>query len=187
MTLRLPRAAAFLISIAAGVGLTAGPALASTAGGGHDLSPQAFTLRISSDNPDGTVNAFGPVHGFGGTDRQVSETLDVFVFDHGSVNVRHSPSGEPRVDPRSCTATLTQFGAWKFDGGTGEFRHADGFGHFKLFEFAVLNRLHDGKGHGGDRKGDGRGRCDVKGEPKFFKVTVEGRGLATVGDHGHGH
>lgn len=175
MTLRMPRAAVILISAAAALGLTAGPALASTAGGGHGLSPQAFTLFISTDHPDGVVNAFGPVHGRGGTDNQVSNTLDQFVFDRGSVNVRHSDTSniQPRIDWRSCTASAHARGWWRFDGGDGKFRDAAGFGTFKFAEFIVLKHRH--------------GHCDTNpnDEPKYFQVVVTGRGLATTGGHGN--
>jgi hypothetical protein len=158
-----------------GLAVPAGAASAATTGGHDHLKPEVFTVLISTKAPDGVVNAYGPVHGKNGTDKQVSDTLDVFVFGKNSVNVRHSPppADNVKIDYRHCTATQFQKGWWKFDGGTGKYKHASGHGWFKLVYFAVLQR-------------DKHGKCDTNpnDEPKYFKVTVFGWGKASAG-HGH--
>ena len=170
MTLNLPRTAAMIVAaVTALAGLVmAGPAQAGTTDGHHHLRPEVFTLFMSSNVPQGDVNAFGPVHGRHGTDTQVSDTLDVFNFRAGSVNVYHSPppTSAPKIDYRACTATQFQKGHWRFAGGTGKYRHAIGWGHFKLKFFAVLKRVNH--------------KCDTNPnhEPKYFQVVVIASGVA---------
>jgi hypothetical protein len=167
----------------AGSTLTATAASASTTPGvpsqsqvaqHQGLRPQFFTIVFTPAAPDGVVNAFGPVHGVGGTDKQVSGTLDVFTFKSGSVNVNHTDVSNvpPKINLKACTATVSASGHWVFQGGTGKYRHAFGFGHFKFFEIAKLPR-------------DKHGKCDTNPnhQPVTFFGKVTAAGKATVGKH----
>lgn len=135
------------------------------------LRPQFFTIVFTQAVPDGVVTAFGPVRGQG-TDKEASNTLDVLTFKHGSVNVHHTDVSDvtPKINLKACTATVSAFGNWLFQGGTGKYRHAFGFGHFKFFEIAKLAR---GK----------HGKCDtnLNHPPASFFGQVTASGKATVG------
>jgi hypothetical protein len=150
-------------------------ATAASASPRHDLSPQSFTLVFSPRAQNGDVNARGPVHGQGGTDNQTSNTTDFFVFNHGnSVKVRHTDvSNVPaRINWRNCTAAGFANGRWTFDGGTGRYANATGFGHFTFAEFYKLDRTRSG-------------RCDPNPDhAKSFLIVVNGSGVASAGN-GH--
>lgn len=152
----------------------ASPAQAATTDGHHHLKPEFFTIKIVNDFS--RVEAFGPVHGVGTDQETNNPALDILVFTfppRSSVNVWHDPTPDPAIDFGSCTATVDQFGGWKFKGGTGKYEHAFGFGHFKLHLFAILRHKHHHHG------------CDTKDQPVFVKVFVTAWGLATAGRHGH--
>jgi hypothetical protein len=186
-------------------GIVTGPAaMAATAGGGGGggdghgghLRPELVTIKIiqkGNEAPQSEVNAYGPVRGRNGTDDQQSNNLDVLMFDRGNVNVWHQPTtnNQPVTNNRSCTATFTEDGVWKFKGGTGKYRDARGHGTYHLGVFLVFNRMHKGhkddaqtSGQGGGHKD--KGKCDFNGQPKFTSSNVIAVGLASNG-HGHGH
>lgn len=163
-----------IVAIALVAGLAA-PALTATAASASatdhgKLRPEFFTIAVSTVNPAGTVNAFGPVHGTDGTLTQVSNSLDIFVFDRGTVNVAHeaTTNNMPVIDPQSCRFTFTEQGTWQFQGGTMAYRHAFGFGHYFLFEKGKLQRKHHHDG-----------QCDTQSAPRFFSLQVFASGLAS--------
>jgi hypothetical protein len=167
-------AAAVAFAAAVAVPLTAGAASASPR---HDLKPEFVTISISTDNPDGTVNAYGPVRGHDGTDNQATPNLDVFTFEHGTVNAGHKTTwaGHPRLNLQNCTVTYAETGTWKFLGGTGRYQHATGWGTYRLFQFTVLKRSHHHH-HG----------CDTNpaDAPKFSETQITASGVASNGHDG---
>jgi len=179
---RAAAAAAAVLAALAGSAMTATAASAGTTPGvpsqsqvaqHHGLRPQFFTIVFTPAAPDGVVTAYGPVQGRG-TDKEVSGTLDVFIFKHGSVNVHHTDVSNvtPKINLKACTATVSARGNWLFLGGTGKYRHAFGFGQFKFFEVAKLARNKDGT-------------CDTNpnDQPVSFFAKVTAWGKATVGRH----
>jgi len=162
-----------LTATAASAGTTPGVPSQSQAAHHHGLRPQFFTIVFTSASPNGVVKAYGPVSG-NGTDKQVSGTLDVFIFKHGSVNVHHTNVSNltPKINLKACTATAYAPGNWLFLGGTGKYRDAFGFGQFTFFEFAKLPRNKDGT-------------CDTNpnAQPVFFYAKVTAWGKATAGKH----
>lgn len=188
MTFRKPRLLAATLAAAAGlaVPMLTGQAAGATVLGGHDhdgLRAEHFSIRIVNDNP-GQVIAAGPVHGFArDLESQTSATTGVFVFSrHTSVTVRHTDVSDTplKLNRWTCTETGTAFGKWKFDGGTGRYSHAFGFGHFRFDISVKLARVHD-KDHDRDW-----GRCDTnpKHQPELVLINVYAAGLASAG-HDH--
>ncbi len=137
------------------------------------LRPQFFTVVFTPATPGGAVTAHGPVHGQG-TNNDVSGALSVFTFKHGSVNVHHTDVSNvsPKIDFKACTATVFASGSWLLQGGTGKYRHAFGFGHFKFFQVDKLAR-------------DKHGKCDTNPnhQPVTFFGKVTAWGKATIGRH----
>ena len=174
MTLSLRRiAVAVLAAAMVLVGVVAGgPARAATAGGYDHLRPQHFTIVFTSKAPDGVVYASGPIYGVG-TNKDTSNTLSVFTFKKGSVNVKHTDvsSAQPKIG-KHCIATIYAAGKWMLAGGTGKYKHASGYGKFKFFEVMQLKR-------------DKKGKCDLNQEPKWFFGKVTAWGKATTGEHDH--
>jgi hypothetical protein len=166
--IRLPRFLRRSLTAAAALAVIAVPAamLASSASAAP-LQPEHFSVFISTFDQQGSVFASGPVHGFG----TITTPADDFaVLDlnhpHGTVDVWHSPSPQPVIDWASCTATVDQFGSWRFTGGTGHDWGAFGFGHFHETQFEVLQRNH-------------HGQCEPFKQPRYFQVSVQANGLAT--------
>lgn len=181
---RAALAAAAVAGLAVPAALTATTASAATQGGEHHrhLAPELVTITVSTDNPDGTVNAYGPVRGQDGTDKQVSGNQDILVFDQGTVNVWHKATANSQdVDSRSCTATFTEDGTWKFKGGTGKYEEAAGSGTYHAAGFLVFKQRH----HGDSKSSDHGGRCDTRSDPEFQTVTITATGRASNGHRRH--
>lgn len=136
------------------------------------LQPQFFTIVFGTSGA-GVVTAYGPVFGHG-TDNEVSGTMGVFTFRAGSVNVHHTDVSNvpPKINLRACTATVFASGSWQFHGGTGKYRHASGYGHFKFFEVAKLAR---------DRHGKCSANPNQQPVSSYGKVIASGK--ATIGKH----
>lgn len=151
-------------------GLMAGTASASTTSGGDHFrfGPESFTVFESTFDQAGTVNAYGPVAGHNGTlGMNNAGTVAYFQFSHGTVFVAHTPTPNPVINWRTCTATVTQYGSWRFIFGTGRYRGAFGSGHFTLREIAVFKVKYH--------------RCQAanpKAQPVYFQVSVVGQGVA---------
>ena len=121
---------------------------------------------MSTFDQNGSVDAFGPVHGFGTLD-VVTPTFVVLDLHHqmGTVDVRHSPAAPGRINWRTCTETAVTYGEWEFVGGTGHDWGATGFGHFREIDFTVLQRGYFGQ-------------CEPFKDPRYFQTTVQASGLA---------
>jgi hypothetical protein len=168
------------------VALTAGTASAGTVPGvpsqqqmarHHHLRHEFFTIKIvnhGNENNAGVVQAFGPVNG-SALDTELSNTQAVFDFgDDTTVNVLHSDVSnvQPAVDLRSCTATADATGHWLFDGGTGRYQNAFGFGAFKFHLFVQFRKHHH------------HCRVNMHTQPKLTVIDVTAWGRATAG-HRH--
>jgi hypothetical protein len=172
MRLSIRKAAAAIAGSAALV-LSAGLATSASAATTPDPSgPEYFALSISTFNPNGTVNAFGPVAGSNGTVQTPSATQAVFSFSHGNVVVWHSAEPAPTINWKACTASVYQVGSWKFVYGTRQYWGARGFGHFVLKEVEVFKRY-----------GNHCSAANPKAQPVYFQVKVRGYGFASLPGH----
>lgn len=89
------------------------------------------------------ANATGPVNGVG-SDTELSNTVDRLNLGSGRVFVRHNGIGFPIVNSNNCTASLLQFGTWRFNGGTGLNLHAVGNGTYRLALLAHFPTFRNG-------------------------------------------
>jgi hypothetical protein len=174
MKFRPWRTAAAAAAVLAGLAvpaLSASTASAATTGR-PGFQPEFFTILITQASPLGTVHAYGPVRGTGTDTENSTGNAGVFTFPGGTVNVHHTNVNnvQPRINYRACTATAFATGSWRFEGGTGIYRHAAGFGRFAFTEVVVLPHYSNG-------------RCDTNpnAQPVSFTVRVFARGLATTG------
>lgn len=162
---RLP--AVVLTAVPLALGATAATAATASAQEMPRLQPQSFVITMTAHSS--TVYGSGPIHGTG-TDTQKSNTLDVFAFRNGSVNVRHTSvaNAKPKINYRTCTSTVSASGSWLITGGTNAYRHATGAGTFRFTEFTVLARNHK------------TGQCNLKAQPLSVtgRVTATGRAQA---------
>ncbi|MGO8894828.1 MAG: hypothetical protein ACLP8X_19405 [Streptosporangiaceae bacterium] len=166
------RAATAGIAAAAALVLSLGLATSASAATTGPSGPEYFTVSLSLSNPNGTVNAYGPVAGRDGTLQTPAATAAVFQFRHGNVNVWHSAEPSPTINWRTCTATVSQYGAWAFTGGTGQYRGARGSGHFLLKEFSVFKVMN--------------GKCQAanpNAQPVYLQLNVQGFGYASLPRH----
>jgi len=137
----------------------------------HGLRPQFFYIR-EVNNYNGTVYAAGPIRGFG-IDPQPppSNTLDIFVFARGTVNVHHTDVSNvnPQINYLSCTAFASADGYWAVLGGTGKYRNAFGYGWFHFTLYLVFKKHHH--------------QCSINQntQPVYSLVQVWAYGKATAG------
>lgn len=124
------RHVAVLLAVAASVTL----GIAAPAGA---ASPRTEHFLLLSTNPDATRNpiiARGPIHARG-TDVQVNDNIDRFVFPDGALRIRHTTnakSSKDTFDPATCYGTHTERGTYTVVRGTRAYHGASGHGHYRL-------------------------------------------------------
>jgi hypothetical protein len=119
-----------------------------------------MSVQTSIDGPQ-TVVAAGPVSGTG-TDTQLSNHRDQFVFPNGTLTVRHeSGSVKQTFDAATCVGTVSETGTYVIARGTGVYAHATGSGSYKAFV------LFQG--------------CSHDEPPESFAFTIVGHGPLTLG------
>jgi len=127
------------IAIAAGSATVALGALAGgiAAAGPASASPlpvETFT-GVSHNVTSNVVqlDAQGPAWDHGFINLGTSGPKSTLFLSRGNIDVRHT-TGQPSVkyDPAACTLTEVDAGRYAITGGTGAYRHADGFGTFLI-------------------------------------------------------
>jgi hypothetical protein len=127
-----------------------------THGGGHVRVESFLLLSTDATAGDSTVLGFGPIHARG-TDHVLSDTKDVFKFPDGNLWVSHTPkSSGDSFDPKTCLGTYWERGSYRITGGSGDYRGARGFGHYRVKVLAV--------------------GCDESVPPDPFTQTIHARG-----------
>ena len=121
------------------------------------------------------AQAFGPVNGVG-SDTQISNTLDRLNLNTGRVNLRHTGIASPIVNTGNCTASLLQFGTWRFNGGTGLNLRAIGNGTYRL---ALLAHFPNIRGVCSLSFLSGNPLLQNRVSPDFLSVAVHGNGVAS--------
>jgi hypothetical protein len=121
------------------------------------------------------AQAIGPVNGVG-TDTQLSNTLDRLNLGSGRVFLQHTGIGNPIVNTGNCTASLLQFGLWRFNGGTGLNLHAVGNGNYRLALLAHFPNNRSGVCSLSSISGNPL--LSTRVSPDFLSVGVHGDGLA---------
>lgn len=111
------------------VGGVAPSASASTTHSGHEHFLVVQTDETATTNP---LFGSGPIHARG-TDVEVSNSRDRFVFPAGALKIdHHATSHHESFDPRTCVARVTESGTYVVSGGTGRYGHATGHGSYRL-------------------------------------------------------
>lgn len=121
------------------------------------------------------AQAIGPVNGVG-TDTQLSNTLDRLNLGSGRVYLRHNGIGNPIVNTGNCTASLLQFGTWRFNGGTGLNLRAVGNGTYRL---ALLAHFPVRGNVCSLSLISGNPLLSTRVSPDFLSVGVHGDGVAS--------
>jgi hypothetical protein len=114
------------------------------------------------------------------------------------VNVDHARLPLPLVDVATCSLVFEQIDApWRFDGGTGRFQDATGFGVFDLTGLVSFREIVKKEGDWGKPKvkcpldyvspGQARWSIEHNGEglpePVIFEFGVQATGKAAVREH----
>jgi hypothetical protein len=152
----------YVLATLAAVGLTtlgiAAPAGASTTG------TQTFLLlgNDPSESAPSIVIANGPVHARG-TDVQVSNSIDRFVFPAGNLKIHHkvtAGTSQDSFDPVTCYGTHRERGTFEVTNGTGAYKAATGSGTYRLTITFV--------------------GCDPSAAPDFFSLQIHATGTMTI-------
>lgn len=91
-----------------------------------------FLILSTSEVGSPPVIGTGPIHA-AGTDVQVNNNRDRFVFPKGEVKIWHeAKASHQSFDPKTCLGTFSERGAYRVTGGTGAYTHANGDGTYNL-------------------------------------------------------
>jgi hypothetical protein len=94
----------------------------------HFVALQTSTAQ----NATSILIATGPVHARG-TDVQISNTKDKFVFPKGTLIILHKTGhSKDAFDKVTCYGTHTETGTYKVTGGTGAYKGARGHGTYSV-------------------------------------------------------
>jgi hypothetical protein len=108
-----------------------GAAPGASAAGSH-AGIERFLVVQTSETGSPPVIARGPIHA-AGTDIQVNDNLDRFVFPKGALRIRHhAKASHESFDPKTCLGTFSEGGEYKITAGTGAYSQVTGHGHYKV-------------------------------------------------------
>jgi hypothetical protein len=127
--MNIRRSIAVIGVVAVGMlGLAASSAADTGSRNEHFVALQTSTAQ----NATSTLIATGPVHARG-TDVQISNTKDKFVFPKGTLNILHKAGHSKNAfDKVTCYGTFTETGTYKVTGGTGAYKGAHGHGNYTV-------------------------------------------------------
>src|SRR5262245_36865667 len=159
--MRLPR---HTIAIAAtlallGVGVaSAAPAPQATQS--QMAARQRFLLLDDDGNPNrAAVVANGAIHALG-HDVVLGPRRDRFVFDNGSVVIRHRPTdSHDSYDEETCHFSFVEVGTWRVVRATGAYVGATGHGHYRVTGQGI--------------------NCNPRRAPSLFLLKIVARGQLT--------
>jgi hypothetical protein len=144
-------------------GLTA--ASASPRPGPAVTGTEHFQLvTASATSSTGLVIAYGVFTGHAVD--HMGNTVDKFVFAHGTFKVRHSPGTGPQsFNPVTCLLTASIHGTYKIFDGTGVFAGIHGHGNYKVTILAIGARS--------------AGKCSMAKPPVAYEQTIRAHGPVT--------
>ena len=112
--------------------LTVGGAVPGASAARAHSGTQHFLVVQTSEAGSPPVIATGPIHA-AGTDIQVNDNLDRFVFPKGALRIRHeAKASHESFDPKTCLGTFTERGVYKVTAGTGKYSHVTGHGRYRV-------------------------------------------------------
>jgi len=112
--------------------LTVGGAVPGASAARAHSGTQHFLVVQTSETGSPPVIATGPIHA-AGTDIQVNDNLDRFVFPKGALRIRHeAKASHESFDPKTCLGTFTERGVYKVTAGTGKYSHVTGHGRYRV-------------------------------------------------------
>jgi hypothetical protein len=128
---------------------------------------ESFQIMTTSASGPGSVITNG-VFTAAGTDQENQKAGTAkFTFPNGTVTVKHSRgTGKQSVNPKTCLATLSIHGTYRYTGGTGAYSGITGNGTYKLSILGIAARV--------------GGKCDLNKPPLAWHQVVNATGTATL-------
>ena len=121
-----------VLGLVSALALTVGGAVPGVAASGGHSGIEHFLVVQTSDVGSPPVIGQGPIHA-AGTDVQVNDNLDRFIFPKGALRIRHqAKSSQQSFDPKTCLGTFSERGVYKITAGTGAYRHVSGHGRYTV-------------------------------------------------------
>lgn len=112
--------------------LTVGGAVPGAAAARSHSGIEHFLVVQTSDTGSPPIIGKGPIHA-AGTDVQVNDSRDRFVFPQGALRIRHhAKASHESFDPKTCLGTFSERGVYTVTGGTGAYSHVTGHGRYKV-------------------------------------------------------
>jgi hypothetical protein len=135
---------------------------ASTSAGSAVSGTEHFQLvTASATSTKGLVIAYGVFTGHAVD--HMGNSVDKFVFAHGSFKVFHSNgSGPEHLNPKTCLLTASIRGTFRVYGGTGAFKGISGHGKYLVTILGIQARS--------------KGSCSQSKAPVAFEQTINASG-----------
>lgn len=121
-----------VLVVVGALALTIGGIVPAASSASSHSGTEHFLILQTSEVGSPPVIGTGPIHA-AGTDVQVNDTRDRFVFPKGAVKIRHkAKASHESFDPKTCLGTFTERGVYKVTGGTRAYSHATGHGTYNV-------------------------------------------------------
>jgi hypothetical protein len=114
------------------VTLIVGGAVPGAAAAKSHSGIEHFLVVQTSEAAPPPLIGTGPIHA-AGTDVQVNDNRDRFVFPKGTLRIKHhAKSSHESFDPKTCLGTFSERGVYKVTSGTGAYSDVSGHGRYKV-------------------------------------------------------
>jgi hypothetical protein len=121
-----------VLSVASAVALVVGGVAPSAIGTTTSSGTQHFLIVQTAETGNPPVVATGPIHARG-TDIQVNDNRDRFVFPDGALRVRHkATTSRESFDPTTCLGRFSESGTFTIVDGTKAYKNVTGGGTYHV-------------------------------------------------------
>lgn len=121
-----------VLSVASAFALVVGGVAPSAIGTTTSSGTQHFLIVQTSETGNPPVVATGPIHARG-TDIQVNDSRDRFVFPDGALRVRHkATTSRESFDPTTCLGRFSESGTFTIIDGTKAYKSVTGSGTYHV-------------------------------------------------------
>jgi len=127
-----------------------------------------FQLMSTNGDTNGAPIVATGLFTDGGRDHVVNNNTDKFVFQKGTITVKHSNGKGPQsFNPRTCLIRINQHGTYRLVSGTGAYAGISGHGRYHLTILGIAAR-------------NANGKCSQRKRPVAIELEIQAVGPASL-------